>query len=60
MVYPEFASPEKSWSARNGHYHNVVAENISDDESLRLIGTTKFEPRSDIKNVLITGGAGFM
>ncbi|PLB53460.1 dTDP-D-glucose 4,6-dehydratase-like protein [Aspergillus steynii IBT 23096] len=29
-------------------------------ESLQLIGTTKFEPRSDIKNILITGGAGFI
>jgi hypothetical protein len=25
-----------------------------------LIGTTKFEPRSDVKNIMITGGAGFM
>lgn len=25
-----------------------------------LIGTTKFEPRPDVKNIMITGGAGFM
>ncbi|KAK2672140.1 hypothetical protein RAB80_012219 [Fusarium oxysporum f. sp. vasinfectum] len=25
-----------------------------------LIGTTKFEPRSDVKNIMITGGAGFI
>jgi hypothetical protein len=25
-----------------------------------LIGTTKFEPREDVKNIMITGGAGFM
>jgi hypothetical protein len=25
-----------------------------------LVGTTKFEPRSDVKNIMITGGAGFM
>ena len=31
-----------------------------DDESLKLIGTTKFKTRGDIKNILVTGGAGFM
>ncbi len=31
-----------------------------DDETLGLIGTTKFEPRTDVKNIMITGGAGFM
>jgi hypothetical protein len=31
-----------------------------DNESLRLIGTTKFQTRGDIKNILVTGGAGFM
>lgn len=25
-----------------------------------LTGSTKFEPRADTKNVMITGGAGFM
>jgi hypothetical protein len=25
-----------------------------------LKGTTNFEPRSDVKNILVTGGAGFM
>ncbi|KAJ4119854.1 hypothetical protein NW768_010444 [Fusarium equiseti] len=25
-----------------------------------LVGTTKFEPRSDVKNIMITGGAGFI
>lgn len=25
-----------------------------------LQGTTKFEPRQDVKNIMITGGAGFM
>lgn len=25
-----------------------------------LIGTTRFEPRSEVKNIMITGGAGFM
>jgi dTDP-glucose 4,6-dehydratase len=25
-----------------------------------LIGTTKFDPLPDVKNIMITGGAGFM
>lgn len=25
-----------------------------------LTGSTKFEPRPDVKNIMITGGAGFM
>ncbi|ATY62059.1 dtdp-glucose 4,6-dehydratase [Cordyceps militaris] len=25
-----------------------------------LIGTTKFEPRSDVRNIMVTGGAGFI
>lgn len=25
-----------------------------------LSGTTKFEPRPDVKNIMVTGGAGFM
>lgn len=25
-----------------------------------LTGSTKFEPLTDVKNILITGGAGFM
>jgi hypothetical protein len=25
-----------------------------------LIGTTKFEPLPDVKNIMVTGGAGFM
>ncbi|KAJ5147565.1 dTDP-D-glucose 4-6-dehydratase-like protein [Penicillium atrosanguineum] len=32
----------------------------SDLEGQRLIGTTRFEPRSDVKSILITGGAGFI
>lgn len=29
-------------------------------EAPLLIGTTKFEPLPDVKNIMITGGAGFM
>lgn len=25
-----------------------------------LIGTTQFVPRSDVRNIMVTGGAGFM
>ena len=25
-----------------------------------LTGTTQFEPRSDVRNIMLTGGAGFM
>lgn len=32
----------------------------SDKECLRLIGSTRFKPRRDIKSILVTGGAGFM
>jgi dTDP-glucose 4,6-dehydratase len=31
-----------------------------DNDTLELIGSTKFEPRGDIKNILVTGGAGFI
>ncbi|KAK4041049.1 putative rhamnose biosynthetic enzyme [Parachaetomium inaequale] len=30
------------------------------NEAPVLIGTTKFEPRADVKNIMITGGAGFI
>lgn len=29
-------------------------------DTLKLIGTTKFIPLKNVKNILITGGAGFM
>jgi dTDP-glucose 4,6-dehydratase len=52
----KFTPPDSpSWKARS-----VSFLPNHDDETLTLIGTTKFEPRSDIKNILITGGAGFM
>lgn len=60
MVRPDSVPIEKSLRAQNGNHHDVVTENVSDHETLRLIGTTKFVPRSDIKNIMITGGAGFM
>lgn len=40
---------------------SVSLDTLTDDEeTLNLIGTTRFIPRKDIKNILITGGAGFM
>ncbi|PGH02434.1 dTDP-glucose 4,6-dehydratase [Polytolypa hystricis UAMH7299] len=43
------------WKARS-----MFVEQSADQESLGLIGYTRFEPRSDVKNILITGGAGFI
>ncbi|KAI1081861.1 dTDP-D-glucose 4,6-dehydratase-like protein [Whalleya microplaca] len=43
------------WKARS-----VVVDNQKDQESLNLIGVTRFQPRDDVKNILITGGAGFI
>lgn len=40
--------------------HSIHHYDSSDHESLRLIGTTRFEPLRDVNTILITGGAGFM
>lgn len=32
----------------------------SNHDTSKLIGVTRFEPRDDIKNIMITGGAGFI
>lgn len=37
---------------------SIIAD--SDDDTLTLTGSTKFEPRRDVRNILVTGGAGFM
>ncbi|KAL7626002.1 hypothetical protein AAE478_002771 [Parahypoxylon ruwenzoriense] len=61
MAVPEFTPPESPKPrARSLHRHDVVAKHQSDIDSLRLIGTTRFEPLSDVKNILVTGGAGFI
>jgi len=62
MARPSFITPPESSTSRaqSVHHHDVVTECLSDHESLRLIGTTRFEPLSDVKTILITGGAGFM
>ena len=53
--------PESSTSrAQSLNRHDIVSERLESHESLRLIGTTRFEPLSDVKTILITGGAGFM
>ena len=33
---------------------------LSDRSPPLLTGVTRFEPRSDVRTILITGGAGFM
>ncbi|KAG9733941.1 NAD(P)-binding protein, partial [Aureobasidium melanogenum] len=40
--------------------HDSITMSLDDDGSPSLIGTTRFEPKADIKNILITGGAGFI
>lgn len=58
---PELTPPESSESrVPSVHHHDVVTERPGDLDSLRLIGTTRFEPMNDVKTILITGGAGFM
>ena len=57
MVTPPDSSI--SWP-QSVHHHDIATEQPSDHDSLRLIGTTRFEPLSDVKTILITGGAGFM
>ncbi|KAL6414790.1 dTDP-D-glucose 4,6-dehydratase [Ilyonectria robusta] len=42
----------------NGH-HYVQDVNVWKKAPV-LTGTTKFEPRPDVKNIMVTGGAGFM
>lgn len=62
MARPSIITPPESsiLRAQSVPHHDVVTERMSDHESLRLIGTTRFEPLSDVKTILITGGAGFM
>lgn len=42
--------------ANDGRGDQLLTE---DPITLVLIETTRFKPQSDIKNILITGGAGF-
>ena len=62
MGLPNFITPPESSTSRaqSLHRHDIVSERLEDHETLRLIGTTRSEPRSDVKTILITGGAGFM
>jgi dTDP-glucose 4,6-dehydratase len=43
---------------------NGKGKHVPDDgiwrEAPVLMGTTKFTPRSDVRNIMVTGGAGFM
>ncbi len=47
-------------SGTNGHGHKFFEEIGVWKEAPVLIGSTKFEPLPDVKNIMITGGAGFM
>jgi dTDP-glucose 4,6-dehydratase len=46
----------KGFRGTNGFLEDYAVWN----EAPVLIGTTKFEPLPDVKNIMITGGAGFM
>ncbi|KAK7414384.1 hypothetical protein QQX98_006749 [Neonectria punicea] len=43
----------------NGHREYVQDPDVWKKAPV-LIGTTKFEPRPDVKNIMVTGGAGFI
>ena len=62
MGHPIFTPSDSAAVSRaqSVHHHDVFTDPLSDHESLRLIGTTRFEPLSNVKAILITGGAGFM
>ncbi|KAK0637390.1 dTDP-D-glucose 4,6-dehydratase-like protein [Bombardia bombarda] len=57
MAPREVTPPDspKAWKP-----HTLIVEHPRDDETLSLIGISRFQPRDDIKNILITGGAGFI
>lgn len=44
----------------SGGRHNFFEDYGVWKEAPILKGTTKFEPIPDVKNIMITGGAGFM
>ncbi|KAJ5805709.1 dTDP-D-glucose 4-6-dehydratase-like protein [Penicillium pulvis] len=58
MPAPRFISPPATPPPSKGL--SLATGGVSDLETRRLIGTTRFEPRNDVKNILITGGAGFI
>ncbi|KAJ5657814.1 dTDP-D-glucose 4-6-dehydratase-like protein [Penicillium longicatenatum] len=58
MPAPRFISPPATPPPSKGL--SLATGRDNDLEGQRLIGTTRFEPRSDVKNILITGGAGFI
>ncbi|KAF2654189.1 dTDP-D-glucose 4,6-dehydratase-like protein [Lophiostoma macrostomum CBS 122681] len=52
----EYTPPDSpKWKSRS-----IALEHPTDSETLALTGTGKFPYRSDIRNILITGGAGFI
>lgn len=60
MVLSKFIPSGSSISNPQLNLRDNVTEDPIDSDARRLIGTTRFEPRGDVKNILITGGAGFM
>ncbi|KAH6845619.1 dTDP-D-glucose 4,6-dehydratase-like protein [Chaetomium sp. MPI-CAGE-AT-0009] len=58
MARQEFTPPDSPKLKPEGL--PLVVEHANDHDALSLVGVTKFPYRSDIKNILITGGAGFI
>jgi hypothetical protein len=58
MARPEFTPPDSP--KLKAEVFPLVIDQASNHDALTLVGVTKFPYRSDIKNILITGGAGFM
>jgi dTDP-glucose 4,6-dehydratase len=46
-------------NTNNMHYNFLQDADVWQGAPI-LTGSTKFEPHPDVKNIMITGGAGFM
>lgn len=66
--YPLLGPSNHAWAHRdlhvatttNGRQHRFYQDYGIWRDAPVLTGTTKFEPLPDAKNIMITGGAGFM
>lgn len=57
---PACTRTDPSCTGVNGTRQNFFEDFGVWKEAPVLTGTTKFEPLPDVKNIMITGGAGFM
>lgn len=49
-----------AWSAYSQSHRKFFEDGGIWKEAPLLTGSTKYEPLDDVKNIMITGGAGFM